>query len=96
MGSLTWWTVNKFIAESSLIDRFDSSASSPVVGEEAAVPISQPADAVSPQTAQPADEVTPQTAPPPNTHFSATGKLVPDDGCHWLSDEPNDFRVVCK
>jgi hypothetical protein len=34
--------------------------------------------------------------PPPNTHYNAEGKLAPDAGCRWLTDEPNDLRAVCR
>jgi hypothetical protein len=43
-----------------------------------------------------APEVPAQSAAPPNTHYNAEGRLVPDSGCTWLNDLPNDFRVVCQ
>lgn len=32
---------------------------------------------------------------PPNTHLDANGVLRPDEGCEWVSDDPQDLRVAC-
>jgi hypothetical protein len=46
---------------------------------------------------------TPQAATPepqaeaaaPRIHRDSSGKWVPDAGCHWLDDDPDDLRVQC-
>lgn len=32
---------------------------------------------------------------PPHLHFDAAGNAVPDEGCHWASDDPDDVEVEC-
>jgi len=32
---------------------------------------------------------------PEHAHLSAAGRLEPDPGCHWVSNDPKDFRVAC-
>jgi len=31
----------------------------------------------------------------PRIHRDSSGKWVPDAGCHWLDDDPDDLRVRC-
>ena len=41
-----------------------------------------------------------QAAPSPaqaanRIHRDSSGKWVPDNGCHWLNNDPDDLRVRC-
>jgi hypothetical protein len=41
-----------------------------------------------------------QAAPSPaqaanGIHRDSSGKWVPDNGCHWLNNDPDDLRVRC-
>ncbi len=99
VGSLTWVSVNKLLAEPSYDSRvaFNTQldASDAVVASPAAV--SAVSDAVVAPPSTPgvvSTQSTPST--PPNTHLNEKGERVPDRGCWWLNDAPNDFRVVCK
>jgi hypothetical protein len=59
------------------------------VGEESTATHEESAPALAEQPAAPL------ATPPPNTHFDTAGRVAPDEGCRWLSDQPGDFRVVC-
>jgi len=61
------------------------------VGEESTPPDEESAPALAEQSAAPLG-TPPQ---PPNTHFDAAGQLLPNEGCRWLTDLPDDLRVVC-
>jgi hypothetical protein len=37
----------------------------------------------------------PNSNVPEHAHLNAAGKLEADPGCHWLSSDPNDFRIAC-
>ena len=32
---------------------------------------------------------------PPNTHYNEFGKVEPDQGCSWMTDDVTDLRVIC-
>lgn len=69
-----------------------SSADAPAAGlPQDMTPADAAASAVEAAELQPA---TPQA--PPGTHFDAQGRLAPDPGCTWASNEPQDLRVVCE
>lgn len=53
---------------------------------------------VSPGITAAAANTTPAGAPParlPHLHLGASGRYVPDAGCHWLTNDPSDLRVRC-
>jgi hypothetical protein len=85
LGSATWLTVNQDVAESKYESRFDLDMA-PADGDVA----------VAPPSAVPIVMSAPSTPGPPHTHYNADGQLIPDQGCRWLNDQPDDFRVVCK
>ena len=64
----------------------------PAVQQE--TPVAPVADTTPQETPAPVD--TPTQEAPPHTHFSDTGKLQPDAGCRWKSDEPTNLEVVCE
>jgi hypothetical protein len=100
LGSVTWLSVNHLLAEPSYDSRVDLNA--PLDAGEAAVaqPSMPPAvsdAAVAPPPFIASGVVASQSmsSTPPNTHHDERGQLVPDQGCRWLNDAPDDFRVVC-
>jgi hypothetical protein len=42
------------------------------------------------------NEQQPSAAVPEHAHLTATGQLEADPGCHWVSNDPKDFRVACE
>jgi hypothetical protein len=45
---------------------------------------------------EPVAQPTMRRRAPPNTHYNTEGKLAPNVGCRWVTDDPNDLRAVCK
>jgi hypothetical protein len=90
VGSVTWLSVNQLLAASRHDSRVELNAALDAA-EATVAPFSAP-----PFT--PADVVPTQSpsSDPPNTHRDERGQLVPDQGCRWLNDAPDDFRVVCQ
>ena len=41
------------------------------------------------------DDATLSPLPPPNTHYDEVGRIEPDDGCTWMTDDVTDLRVIC-
>jgi hypothetical protein len=81
---LTGITANRYASASSYSDRFEVGATASPAVYDVVVPPAPP------------PEVPQLEAAPLHTHFSAAGRLVPDDGCSWMTDIANDFRVICR
>ncbi len=68
--------------------------------EPAAVPALPPAANPAPSAAPitPAGNDVPAPTPnlPPHVHLNSAGQASPDAGCTWVSNDPHDFRVLCK
>lgn len=69
----------------------DAPAAGPIQDMTPAAEAASAAEAADPPPAEPA-----MPPAPPNTHFDALGRLAPDPGCNWASNEPQDLRVICE
>lgn len=89
-------------------DMLEASAlQTPLLTSSTDAPAAGPVETVAPAEATPAAtaDTSPAPAPdpvaaalpeaPPNTHFDGQGRLAPDPGCTWASNEPQDLRVIC-
>ena len=84
-----------------------SALQAPLLSSSADAPAAGPIQTMAPADAVPAPV---QNAPPeaatteaaalpeaaPNTHFDAQGRLAPDPGCNWASNDPQDLSVICE
>jgi hypothetical protein len=100
LGSMTALSVNQLLAQASYDSRVDLNASRDTgtagVDLSSAAPGVVDAAVVAPSIPSGLMGTQSPSSTPPNTHQDERGQLVPDRGCRWLNDAPDDFRVVCR
>jgi hypothetical protein len=108
VGSAGWVAVKHLITPVTESTSFgvDPSTSQPLQTLDAIVPQTVPQPVVQPDAApivesvaEPVEPVAADTSTqptlPPHTHAGPNGQLLPDEGCHWVTNAADDFNVVC-